>query len=290
MNHLKQKPSDYYRLFNQKESFDPYLVRLVQVVARPLCVSFFIALSGIVDLSFSHSAFGADPNAGGSGSDDGSKVYQPQEDDFKTTPYTGYGEFDEDKEENETLKFFQYGRFFGASLGLGAESVTGNRGLLWQGGFPYMNVKLHCWLDFQAALELGIAIVSHDYESKTLGGGTTVSVTNLGLGFRYYFDTRDLSAVLTFAHPHLLLGAGSYSKSEFTQATGATDTDNAFGFQMGGGLEFPITTKSLYFTMTSTYQYVFYKDRKNTSFAQQDKIADLTGGFITFVGGLMFTW
>src|SRR4051812_45090894 len=77
----------------------------------------------------------------------------PEEDDFSTTPFTEYGEFNnQEAEEEEDTKFFQYGRFFGLSIGFGTQGVTGNRGQLWQGGFPMVEFKLHYWFDFNIAM------------------------------------------------------------------------------------------------------------------------------------------
>src|SRR5690348_7039292 len=62
------------------------------------------------------------------------RTLQPEEDDYKGTPFTEYGDFNDENEEDEDTKFFQSGRFFGVSAGLGFEGATGNRGAIWQGG------------------------------------------------------------------------------------------------------------------------------------------------------------
>src|SRR4051812_26437303 len=89
----------------------------------------------------------------------------PEEDDFKGSPYTDYGEFNnQEAEEEADTRFFQYGRFFGISLGLGTEQVFGNRGALWNGGFPMIELKLHYWFDFNFALALDVFSAPHFYE------------------------------------------------------------------------------------------------------------------------------
>src|SRR5947209_990104 len=52
---------------------------------------------------------GANPSAGGPRGD---RTLQPEEEDFTNTPYTEYGEFNEEEEEAADTRFFQYGRFF----------------------------------------------------------------------------------------------------------------------------------------------------------------------------------
>src|SRR5438045_3135633 len=71
------------------------------------------------------------------------QTLQPEEDDYSATPFTEYGEFNEEAEEATDQKFFQYGRFFGVSVGLGLDGALGNRAKLWRGGFPMIDFKLH---------------------------------------------------------------------------------------------------------------------------------------------------
>src|SRR5262245_56475291 len=71
------------------------------------------------------------------------KPGQAEDDDFSSTPFTEYGEFNEEAEEIADSRFLQYGRFFGVSVGFGGEGATDNRGLLWQGGFPLFEAKVH---------------------------------------------------------------------------------------------------------------------------------------------------
>src|ERR1700722_17820359 len=70
---------------------------------------------------------------------DKDKANTPEEDDYTNSPFTEYGEFNETEEEEEDTKFLQYGRLFGISLGVGFEAVDGNRGQLYQGGFPVVD-------------------------------------------------------------------------------------------------------------------------------------------------------
>src|SRR5688572_16869261 len=88
-----------------------------------------------------------------------------QGDEFSETPYTRYGEFNEDEDEAEATTFFQYGRFFGVSAGLGFQGVTGNRGLFWRGGFPTLALKVHYWFSFIFALDLEFTTSAHSFTS-----------------------------------------------------------------------------------------------------------------------------
>lgn len=216
------------------------------------------------------------------------KVYQPEEEDFSNTPFTEYGEFNEDADEEADIKFFQHGRFFGVGLGLGYEGVTGNRGLLWQGGFPMFDLKVHYWFDFNVALQLGFFTVSHFYESKAKGH-VDVNMIHLGLDVKYYFETKNLSSAISFANPYILLGIGGFTKSEVNATDQTVDSDNSFGLSLGGGFEFAITPRKIYLTFEPKYHIVNFKDKFTTIFRGEGK-QNLDGGFYTLTMSVNFTW
>jgi len=216
------------------------------------------------------------------------RTQQPEEEEFKQTPYTGYGEFNEQEEEDQSARFFQYGRFFGVSLGLGFNGVTGNRGALYQGGMPAVDFKLMYWFDFNFALELGLTTVQHFYDSTSVGHGD-VTLTRLGVDLRYYLPVENLSAPITFANPYLILGAGSITKSESLRDQGVTSSDSGTGITVGAGLEFTLAPKKVYLGTSARYHVVSFKDTYTTEFTG-DNLQDLTGGFFTVLGSVLFTW
>lgn len=210
--------------------------------------------------------------------------------DFRETPYTQYGEFNEEEEEAEATLFYQYGRFFGVSFGVGIHGATGNRGLLWEGGFPLITLKIHYWFDFHFALQLEFYNASHFHDFTSSGSVTDVTMSRLGADLKYYFDTKDLSAALTFASPFLLVGGGAYTKSESASDI-TTATMNSFGFSAGAGLEFVLSHKKSYFVVEGKLNIVNFEDRFNTTYSSADGgIPDLTGMFYCFTGSFLFTF
>lgn len=223
---------------------------------------------------------------------DKNKTFQPEEEDFSNTPFTEYGEFNEEADEEADAKFFAHGRFFGVSLGLGFEGVTGNRGVLYQGGFPMVDGKLHYWFDFNFAIDMDFYFASHFYETSTDNGGhVDVSLIHVGLDVKYYFDTKNLSSAISFANPYILAGFGAYSqtKSSFVQST-TEPADTSIGMGLGGGLEFTLAPKKCYLEFEGKYHIVTFQDTFSTSFQSSNNIPDLTGGFYTFTANILFTW
>ncbi|MEK6704459.1 MAG: outer membrane beta-barrel protein [Bdellovibrionota bacterium] len=216
------------------------------------------------------------------------RTQQPEEDDFSGTPFTEYGEFNQEEEEAAETNFLQHGRFFGVSLGLGLETASGNRGSLWQGGFPLFDLRLHYWFDFNFALNLGLYTARHFYETPSNNEHVDVSFIHLGIDLKYYFDTKNLSAPISAANPFLLLGGGAFSKGETSAAQSNAETDSSLGLSAGAGLEFAITPRKLYFDLEWRMHLVSFNDTYTTTF--KPIIDDMTGQFYTMSGSFLFTW
>ena len=234
------------------------------------------------------------PNGGAATPPSGDRTNKPEEEDFTQTPYTEYGSFNEEKDEEEDTKFFQYGRFFGVSLGLGIETIDGDRGTLYQGGFPTFDGKIHYWFDFNFAIDIDFYLAQHYFvgqPSSALPGRFNVNIMHLGIDFKYYFDTKNLAAAISFANPYLLVGSGTYTKSTVAaqgQASGS-DTDTQVGFDAGAGLEFALKPRKVYFTTEARINIVSFNDVNTQAFNSQG-LPDLHGNFYTFIASLLFTW
>lgn len=216
------------------------------------------------------------------------KTLQPEDDDFSSTPFTEYGEFSDQSEEDAEMRFFQFGRFFGIGLGMGFDGVTGNRGLLWQGGFPGYNFKLHCWLDFNFAIALGFRAESFYYDFEARGGRTDINIVMPGIDLRYYIDTKDLSSAISFSNPYLIMGLGIYNKTDTNANEGTQEQDTAYGVAVGAGFEFPVKAKSFYIWTEARFEMVNYKDTGTKNF--KTLVPDLTGNFYSLNAGILFTW
>lgn len=255
---------------------------------RPSALLLFLLLAALATAGAGIRAFAADEQQGAAAPTPRTQI--PEEEDFKDTPYTGYGEFNEQEEEDDSARFFQFGRFFGVSIGGGVNGVTGNRGALYQGGVPAVEFKLLYWFDFNFALEMGITSTKHFYDSSNPARGhADISLTRLGLDLRYSLPIQDLSAPITFANPYLVLGGGSFSKTESFRDQGVVDSDTGVGLSVGAGLEFTLWPRKAYAGLSARYHMVTFKDTYTTDFTT-DSLQDLTGGFYTLTGSVLFTW
>jgi len=211
------------------------------------------------------------------------KSLQPEEDDYSNTPFTQYGEFNGDKDEEEDTKFFQAGRFFGVSAGLGFETASGNLGALYSGGFPLIDLKVHYWFDFNFALDVGFSSVNFNYVNTNT---QNVNIIRVGVDLRYYFDVRNVTAAISFANPYILIGAGDYTKNETDAITQVTNNFSSFGFCAGGGLEFALKPKKAYFQVEGKVHFVNFSDTQSAT----GGLPNQTGQFYSLTGNFMWTW
>jgi hypothetical protein len=228
---------------------------------------------------------GGDPNAPSIPSGTNGKKDDPGLFD-QSSPYLEYGDFNMAEEENADALYFQYGRFFGISLGVGYQTATGNRGRLYQPAIPRVDIRLHYWFDFNFAMDIGVFVANQSFNYV----GTAYSENMLGFGvhFQYYFDVKNASAPLTFANPFIEAGIGEWSKNESTPGDSKPTPDSTLSVDFGGGLEFPISHKKTYFVLEALYHTQNFTDTNETKF--QSVVPDLSGGFFTLMAHFMFVW
>lgn len=224
------------------------------------------------------------------------RTLQPEEDDFGNTPFTEYGEFNEEADEEQDNKFMQYGRLFGVSLGLGFQGVTGQRGAIYDGGFPLIDLKVHYWFDFNLAMDMNVFTVAHHYTAYADGVKTSpyredVTIIRLGLDLKYYFETKNLSSAISFANPYVLIGGGYFSKTQVNSSDQVSDSDSAIGLTAGAGLEFPLKQRKAYFALEGTVNTPRYpKDIAGNNDVYARGVTSLEGLFYTVTGSFLFTW
>ncbi len=222
------------------------------------------------------------------------KTQQPEEDDKSSTPWTEYGEFNEDDDEATDTNFFQHGRFFGVSLGVGYQGVTGNRGILWRGGFPLVDIKVHYWFDFNLGLDINFNTTRHYFDSQSETGNDhkEIQFSKLLMTVKYYFDTKNVSSAISFSNPYLLGSIGTYQKTEAStiNTTAASSADSVIGFAGGGGLEFPLKHRKAYLQIEGRLHWARFNDTSLTVFKDKMGIPDLNGMFYSMTAGVLFTW
>jgi opacity protein-like surface antigen len=112
----------------------------------------------------------------------------------------------------------------------------------------------------------------------------------VGLDVKYYFDTKNLSAPISFANPYIMAGFGSYTQIKTSFSASNTEPDTGIGLGLGAGLEFALAPKKCYLELEARYHMVSFKDNNDTTLAKAANVDDLTGGFFTTSASILFTW
>jgi hypothetical protein len=106
-----------------------------------------------------------------------------------------------------------------------------------------------------------------------------------GVGFRYYFDTKNAPRAIAIANPYLVGGAGLYYRDQrkFNSSTNfpaSSSTVMAFGIQGGAGFEFAIYRKHIFLGLDFRYHFVFFPD-ENETYQNKLTLGDRSGDLFT---------
>lgn len=251
---------------------------------------FFLTLFGLCLSLFAHSgtSFAQSVPPAEGAAQPGPAVPKKEENGLfdNSSPYLEYGDFNMNEEENEDTQFFQYGRFFGLSLGLGYQSATGNRGKLYTAAIPRFDARIQYWFGFNLAGDLGVFFANHSFST----GSVNYEARLIGYGFhlKYYFDVKNASAPISFANPFIMGGIGAMSKSQSSLSSTQPDSDSTMSVDVGGGFEFPVAFKRTYLTVEALYHTQNFADTQDPDLSPDQSL--LTGGFFSLMVHFMFVW
>lgn len=229
-----------------------------------------------------------------------------------------FNDFNEDLEASQVLedeRFYRYGRFFQANIGIGLTTFTGNRGRANEDNHPTFHLSTTFFLNFNVAIILGMEFSKHTMfiDTETLAypsqrpGAVETSMLRPFVGFRYYIDTTDLGTALTYSNPHFIGRMEYWYQSvKFPEAIPAIDNQKGggMGLGVGAGLEFPIVLKKSYVSLELLYHKVNFYDRFTQDYRPnvdsgtgvptdpdgKGGVDDLRGDVISLMMTYNFTW
>lgn len=221
-----------------------------------------------------------------------------------------FNDFNEDLEATQVLedeRFYRYGRFFQAMLGLGLTTFSGNRGIAYEDNNPTFHLSVAFFLGFQSALTLGLEYSKHTMflDTKTnvyrdeIVGAVETNFLRPFIGFRYYLDTTDLGTAITYSNPHFIARFEYwYQTNKFIDRPTIEDQDGGgIGLGVGVGLEFPLELKVSYISVEFLVHQVNYFDKFTQDYRQDPSLEgsdfgydDLAGNAFSLMITYNFTW
>ena len=165
------------------------------------------------------------------------------------------------KQEKEDETFFYFGRFLMAGLGTGVRTFTGNLGTIYNPGFEVSGSTYFFTLGFAA--ELLTQYSWHEFVVDNVSGN--IALLNVNLSTKYYITSTQFTRALVYANPYIMAGVGQYFRFYNSSQFPASGKENALGFNIGGGFEFPVKERVFYIGLRFLYHWIFFKDENQTS-------------------------
>lgn len=185
------------------------------------------------------------------------------DDDDAYDPFADYSEFEESMEEEEDLNFFRNGRLLTLGFTAGLRGFTGNLSKIYQNNGIY-GLNLTFFFDLNFGMQLGfltgqhtVAINANPPAADITG---SVSLTDISLNLKYYFNTQNVTKGLANLNPYLLGGVSQVQRTVSLKNTSVYTKDSAFGFNLGAGIEIPMMRNKMFFGIQGAYQVLNFSD------------------------------
>lgn len=189
------------------------------------------------------------------------------EEDETYDPFSDYNEFDENSDEEADINFFRNGRFLTVGLVVGMRGFTDNLNELYSTG-PTYGIFLSYFFDLRLALQFGFNTGDHGFEIRTkdtpqkiLTGN--VSITQMHLAMKYYFNTQNVTKGLADLNPYILGGFSQVYRTTTLSGTEGFGRESTMGLDGGVGLEIPLMRRKAYFGIQATYHSINFKDENS---------------------------
>ncbi len=197
----------------------------------------------------SPTAFSSIPN-------ESKKIAQADETDAYD-PFADYSDFSESEDEEADINFFRNGRFFTLGAMLGNAQYTGTYGDYMTQGVNF-GLFLNYFFDLRFALQFSFLSSSHDFRLVTPQTSNLITqntkLNSMNIDVKYYFNTQNVTKGLAKLSPYMVIGFAQITQAAIQDI--ATAKSSSTGFNVGGGVEFPIMRNALYVGGQLTYQLV----------------------------------
>ena len=174
-------------------------------------------------------------------------------------PFADYSEFEESMDEEEDINFFRNGRLLTLGFLLGYRGWTGNLGKIYNGS-PGFGLFLSYFFDLRFAMQFGYITSDHIINvpatADSLAVTGALSISDLSLNFKYYFNTQNVTRGLADLNPYAIAGFSQIYRTFSVSGNDQFSKDSAFAFDIGAGLEIPLMRNKMYFGAQFMYQLV----------------------------------
>jgi hypothetical protein len=201
-------------------------------------------------------------------------------------PFSDFVPFEDEYDVEDDERFMYFGRFFAVSLGTGANVFGGNIGELYNTALPILDLRLIYFFDFRLAGSIGFSDAGFAFNAAPVGA-VNVNMMRLNADLKYYFDTKNVSAPLTYASPYAVGGVSQVFRTQVFQDHNDIEKDNAFGVSAGLGMEFALSPRKTSIGVEGRIYEIFFQDRYSQEYLPSG-IQDLTGPMYSFTTNMIW--
>ncbi len=177
-------------------------------------------------------------------------------------PFIDYSEYEESGDEEADINFFRNGRFLTLGMSVGQRGFTEGMADIYDGDVVF-GLYLSYFFDLRFAMQFGYMTGGHAVKlTDTVKGDADIST--LSVDFKYFINTQNVTKGLAAVNPYLLVGFASVRREVNLDGIADFSDTRGSGFNVGGGIEFPIMRNKMYIGAQGVYQLVNFKD-ENTN-------------------------
>lgn len=195
-------------------------------------------------------------------------------------PFADYSEFEQSMDEEEDINFFRNGRLLTLGFVGGYRGFTSNLGNYYSGNANF-GLFLSYFFDLNFALQLNFITSDHTLVIPATSQSTavqgSVSMTDVAVLLKYYFNTQNVTRGLASLSPYFLGGFSQVYRTTTVSGQDEFARDSAFGFNVGGGIEIPMMRNKMFFGFQGIYQAVSFADESKVVLDYND---DTTGAVL----------
>lgn len=192
------------------------------------------------------------------------KLIAQSEGDDAYDPFADYSEFEESADEEEDINFFRNGRLLTVGFLAGYRGFIQTLGSIYSGS-PTFGVFLSYFFDLRFAMQFSYITSDHTLSipatSSSLAVQGNVNLSAIGVDFKYFLNTQNVTRGLADLNPYLIAGFSQVYRSITVPGNTSFAKDQAFAFDLGAGIEIPISRNKMYYGFQAMYQLINFSDK-----------------------------
>jgi hypothetical protein len=200
-------------------------------------------------------------------------------------PFSDYNEFEQDADEEADINFFKNGRMLTLALQLGYRGYTDGFSQAYTAA-PIYGFQFTYYFDMQTALSINYVtgdsnVAFNSYNNSELTDLSTqysgsVNIQVIDIGFKYYFNTENVTRGLADLNPFMAVGPAYYVRTYSLTNLLPLEADKVLGLKSTIGIEIPLLRRRAFLGFQATYHYVQFPD-ENKQFIEEEKPGTATG-------------